>query len=239
MDYDKKCAHVLIDSTRKAMAAFGTTIRIKSWRRLAVGIHVDFEAVGRLKTSKLMSSLPFLRGQFQVVDDQPMSETDVQNAKGLEESLWKAFDDVIGLCLKLGMHPIRPKIDTAAATIRATTDNVTAEEMQEEMYRERKANLPTDATRDTFAVMLKEAAARAINHEELDFSDNVTADMFRQRVYGLSFGAWDFFPSNAAMRQKAMEQKNTVSRLQTVVKGLEEHRRLLAAKMAVRNAFNV
>lgn len=242
VDYDKRCAHVLIDSNRKAMAAFGTTMAVKSWRRLEVGVSVDFEAVGRLKTARLKPSTPFLRGEFQIAEDEPMQGTDFDEARQLEKRFWSALDIIISACIKLDHDPIRKKIDTASMTMDATDGNSSSpQNIQSSSIagKNKMFVLSPDAKKALFLQKVKQAAKRAVNHETIDFeSEDISDAMLERRATGLSFAGWDFFPSQPGMRQKAIEGKNTVTRLETVVSNLEEHSRTLTAKLALQDALS-
>lgn len=68
--FDSRCAHVLIDAPRRAMAAVAALLAIRKWQRLEVGVCVTVEAVGRLKTTRLHKSAPFLTAEFLPVRDE-------------------------------------------------------------------------------------------------------------------------------------------------------------------------
>ena len=236
--YDKKCAHILIDSDRAAMAAFGTIIHVKNWRRLDLGISVDFQAVGRLKTARLKSSAPYISGDFVYVEDNPITDKEqIENVRTLEKRYWKAFKNVITLAMKLKLNPIRTKDDTASAKPEDIlgTDNVLKDMLKNEDNFER---LSIEEKVRNFEQTLKEIASAAVNYATLDFDNHDDVDVLQQRVKGLSFAAWEFFPSHPAARQKALELRDTAERLKRVITGLEEYARALAAKLALQDVFN-
>lgn len=243
VQYDKRCAHILIDSARRAMAAFGTISHVRSWRRLDVGVSVEFEAVGRLKMKKLYSAAPFLRGDFEFVEDDLLEGADsIAEVSQLEVRFWTAFREVVSLCVKLGEDPIRNKVDTATATIDAVESKggVARAPGRDTLGGDNNVFLlSSDAKKEMYEQKLKQAAKRAVNFEELDFaSEEVSNEIVLRRARALSFAGWDFFPSTPGMRQKALEQRNTLARLQTVVTALEERSRKLAAKLALENVFS-
>lgn len=237
--YDKRCTHVLIDSRRRAMAAFGAVISVKEWRRLDVGVSVHIEAVGRMKASRLTSSSPFLRGDFESFHDLPLSEEQLIAARKLEVRFWKAFRDVVSVSLQMGSSPMRQKIDTASSTIQAT--NVKGEVPHSTDFvlnNDEVIRLSSEGKKQLFEAKLQEAASRAVNYLPVDFMSDITDDeMLARRVQGLSFAGWDYFPSGPAMRQKAIEQCDTIARFTTVVENLEEHSRKLAAQLALQSIF--
>lgn len=244
VQYDKRCAHVLIDTGRQAMAAFGTIAHVRSWRRLDVGVSVEFEGVGRLKMKKLHSAAaPFLRGDFEFVEDGFLEGADnMAEARQLEIRFWTAFREVVSLCVKLGEDPMREKVDTATATIDAVQgrSGIVKAPGRNTLGGDRSIFLLSpDAKKEMYEQKLKQAAKRAVNFEELDFaSEEGSREVVSRRARALSFAGWDFFPSTPGMRQKALEERNTLARLQTVVTALDERSRELAAKLALQNAFS-
>lgn len=240
---DKRCAHVLIDSTRQAMAAYGTVVHVRSWRRLDVGVSVEFEAVGRLKTKTVHYVAPFLRADVEFVEDKfPEGAEMMAKVRKLETRFWSAFREVVSMCVKLGEDPIREKVDTATATVAAVEgkDGDTKTDGRNTIGGENSMFLLSpDAKKELYEQQLKQAARRAANFEELDFSSEAdSSETISRRVMALSFAGWDFFPSAPGMRQKALEGRDTVGRLETVVTEMEQHSRKLAAKVALQNAFS-
>lgn len=237
--YDKRCAHVLIDSRRRAMAAIGSVISVKEWRRLDIGVSVLIEAVGRVNTSRLTSSSPFLRGDFESFHDLPLSEEQLITARKLEVRFWKAFHDVLSLSLQMGSSPMRQKIDTASSTMKTISAKGEVPQSTDLVLNDDKViMLSPEGKKQLFEAKLHEAASRAVNYQPIDFTSDVIDDeMLARRVQGLSFAGWEFFPSGPAARQKAIEQCNTVARFTTVVENLEQHSRKLAAQLALQSVF--
>ncbi|KAI0565676.1 hypothetical protein FGB62_16g237 [Gracilaria domingensis] len=245
--YDKRCAHVLIDARRRAMAAFGTVISVRNWKRLNIGVSVHVEAVGRTRTSRFVSSSPFLRGEFQSVQDDSLPEQQLIAVRQLEVRFWQAFRDVVSLSIRIGIDPIRQKIDTATETIQAS--NETPLSKQSMQFTNDPKQYPVvngdgiipvtfDGKEQFFETRLKNAALRAVNFCPVDFVSDITDnEMLARRVEGLSFAGWDYFPSVPAMRQRAIEARNTMARFTTVVENLERYSRRLAAQLALQRAF--
>lgn len=236
---DKRCAHVLIDFNRQAMAAFGVIVHIRSWRRLDVGVSVDIEAVGRLKSCRIRNPAPYLHGEFEPVDDLPLPGADhVTTARRLLDRFWPAFREVVQLSLKLGEDPIREKVPTASKT----NDHVERGQAGTEprsVAGDNAAFAPSQgANEDAFEEKLKQVARRAVNFEHLEFTDDADDHMVVRQAHALSFAGWDFFPSHYGLRQRAIEGRDTLYRLTNVVAGLEEYRKQLAAKLAVQSAFS-
>lgn len=237
LQYDKRCAHVLIDSARKAMAAFTTIIAVKSWRRLDIGVCVEFEGVGRAKTAKMTSSSPYLTGQFRFFDDDPMTPVELKEAKNTEPKFWNTFRNVVDMSLKLGEDPMRQKLDIATPTIRATQGLPPTEKSPGLAGDNGIIVLSIDAKRELYEQKLKEAAKRAVNFEKLDFSDDADDEMCERRIRALSFAGWDYFPSEAQMRQKAIEECNSLARFTLVHSHLQEIAQRLAARTALQSVF--
>lgn len=238
LKYEKRCAHVLIDSNRRAMAAIGTVISVKSWRRLDVGIHIEVEGIGRLKTSRLSSSSPFLRGEFKSVHDINSNENELIAVRRLEEIFWKDFENIISLSLELGISPVREKVDTAASTTKAVDKGMERKGSEATLDGDNSLLLSLEGKKKLYEKNLKTAAQRAVNFQPIDFVSEVIDDeMLARRVQGLSFAGWDYFPSDAVMRQRAMEERNTLKRFSVVVKNLKEHAQKLTAQLALRRAF--
>lgn len=247
--FDNRCAHVLVDAPRQAMAAFGTIAHVRSWRRLDVGVSVEFEAVGRLKTAKMRNAAPFLWGDFEPVDDHPLEGNDAtRKVQIFEQKFWAAFREVVALSLKLGDDPVREKLDTATPTIDAVEGRNPPEPPgtsqpsapQQSLVGDNSMFLlSTDAKKEFFEQKLKQAARRAVNFDTLDFGEHVQhEEMLARRARALSFAGWDFFPSHHILRQRAIEERDTLARLALVVTGLEQQAKKLAAKIAVQSAFS-
>lgn len=240
--YNKRCAHVLVATERNALAAYGTIVSIKSWRRLDVGVRVEFEGVARFRLTKLRASSPFLTGDFAAVEDKEMLPDAFDEAKALETRFWQAAREVISISIKLGEDPVRSKVDTASATIesvepdgpRQQDSSVVDTAGKDEIF-----ELSRQAKLEVFISKLKQAACRAADRESLDFfSNDVDKETLALRLRGLSFAGFDFFKSTPGERQKAIEGSDTLVRLRFAVNGLENERMKLAAKAALRDAFS-
>lgn len=239
---DKRCAHFLVDFNRHAMATFGVIIEVNSWRRLDIGVSLDIQAVGRLKSCRIPSSTPYFRGEFQSVQDHPLTDPDqILTARKLLERFWPAFRNVVLFNLKLGQDPIREKVDTASESIDAVQKGKgirTDSQFQSLTGENDMFKLSMSAEQEFFEHKLKQAARRAINFPSLDLvEEHPDDDMVARQALALSFAGWDFFPSHFKLRQRAIEEFDTLARLTNVVAGLEEHRKELAAKLALRSAF--
>ncbi|CAN8076291.1 unnamed protein product [Agarophyton chilense] len=241
--YEKRCAHVLIDAQRSAMAAIGTVISVRNWKRLDVGVSVHVEAVARLRTSRLISSSPFLRGEFENVQDHSLSEAQLIAARLLEVRFWHAFRAVVSLSLQIGIDPIR-QIHTASQTMQMSNKIPQPTQLSNHLLRDHDVTPeavkpPTfEGKKQFYESKLKHAASRAINYTAIDFVSQITDDqMLARRLQGLSFAGWDYFPSGPALRQKAIEERNTLARFTTVVHQLEDYSRRLAAQLALQRAF--
>lgn len=242
VNYDKKCAHILIDAKRHAMAASGTIISIKSWRRLDVGVTLDVEGTGRFKVAKLKASAPFIRGDFSSVHDLPLDSAErLERARKLEASFWKNFQQVVSFSVKLNESPMRKKIDTASRTVADSdkSESVASTTGVSSIAEDNKLFLLSPAAKiQLFEQKLKQAASRAVNHRRLDFADDESDEMLALRIQALSFAGWDFFPSTPGDRQRAIEGRDSIERMQNVVQGLEKFSLQLAAKLALQDAFS-
>lgn len=247
-EYDNHFAHILIDARRRAMAAFGTLVQISSFEPLDVGVHVCIHAVGRLKTDCLYPSAPFARADVTPVRD---TRAGVEELSCLLKRFWPAFSDVVAMAQALGEPVVRRKVDTSAVTIAAVE------------RAKRGHHLPAS---DLLADVLPGSAhgVQQVAHPLAHYTRLLTASAQRMhpsggpavldvrdlRVvqgddnvvlhngYALSFAAWDFFPSDAQSRQRAIEQLCTEHRLRVVVDALELRRKQLSARMAVRSALS-
>lgn len=232
---DKQCAHVLVAMERKAMAAYGTVVRVREWRRLNVSVSVSFEAVGRLRMTRLHQASPFLQADVQVVhDEQLKDQAKLARVASLEEAFWPLFRDVVALCIQLGEDPLRNKIDTSAETIAAVEGEKASRDEMEDVR-----GISKDSRVKHYEEALLAAAKRAVNEEEVRFFIVTNSlEMLSRRATALSFAAWDFFASTPGERQKALEQKDMEKRLEAVVEQLELRKKKLAAKIALQNAFS-
>ncbi|CDF32120.1 unnamed protein product [Chondrus crispus] len=232
---DKQCAHVLVAPGRNALAAHGTIVRIREWRRLDVGVSVRFEAVGRLRISKLYNASPFLQADVHVVDDHGLQEGGkAEDVTEVETRFWTLFRQVVGLCVRLGEDPLREKLSTAEESIAVVAGNDADTEGETDLVA-----MSPEARGEYYEEMLLAAARRAVNGEDVRFFIVTnSAEMLSRRAAALSFAAWEFFESTAGMRQKALEERDAVARLHLVVEQLELRKNKLAAKIALENAFS-
>lgn len=230
-DFDSRCAHVLIDSRRRAMAAVGTLLHVREWTRLDVGVSVVVDAVGRLHTTKLLAAAPFVTAKVSPIADSPLlSAPDAHQLPMLYARFWVAFRSTVDLALHLKLPPCRPKDNIAALTIASMRPGGVVEDDT--------VSVPAD----TFAyeMQLKEAAARVVGYRALRWGDSCDDEaMVVLRAYALSFAGWDFFTSDAQQRQRANEERNTLPRLQIVVEALELRVKELSARKALNSAFTL
>lgn len=231
LNFDKRCAHVVLDMNRQAMAAYGVLVHVHSWRRLDVGISVEIEAVGRLHTMKVLKPAPFLRGTFTCAEDDPIGDADIEKAKQLETRFWKAFRSAVECYVRLDLDPIREKTDNTSSPLeeKANVKGVAGDNPT--------FQLSTEAKQLFYEEKLKQIARRAVDHRDIEFSDDAGKEMIALRAEALSFAGWEFFPSTTKARQRAIEQKDTLARLEVVCDHLESHSKNLRAKIALQNAF--
>lgn len=237
--FQKTFAHVLYASDRAALAAYGTVVAIKTWRRLGVGVYMEIEGIARFRISKLNRLAPFWLGECAHIEDLDIRSPDgIDELRDLERRVWALVREIISLCLRLGEQPIRKKVDTAAKTMGGEALSGTRDgpslATENGLFM-----LSGDAKVQLFEQKLKQAAYRAANHERFQFeNEDVDDATLLKRSRALSFAAWDFFPSSPADRQKALEGRDTLVRLRNVIDGLERYARNLAAKAAVQDAFS-
>lgn len=220
--YDKRFAHVLYAADRAALAAHGTLARIRHWRRLDVGVLVEIEGVGRLRVSALHRSTPFWAGAVAPVLD---ADADIGALREREDAALRAFRDVVRLCVRLGASPAREKStgELPAPPPLAGDNGVFV--------------LSDKAKREAWESRLRSAAARAAGGERFEWERALPDDVAARRARAVSFAAWDFFPSKPGERQRALEGRDTIARLDSVVAGLLDFGKSLAAKAAVEDAL--
>lgn len=234
-DFDNRCAHVLIDARRRAMAAVGTLLIVREWSRLDIGVCVRVDAVGRLRTERLNPSQPFLTADFTPFADNGVPKDDFDKLRQLDIRFWQAFRLMVDLALQLDIPVVREKEDLAALTIDAMQSKEDASFNSSPL-----PSVSQVAAACAHMAALKEAAQRVVGHGQVDWRavDCLHDEDLRQRAYALSFAGWDFFPSNAQQRQKAIEERSTKARLQIVVEALELRVRELSARKAVQGALS-
>lgn len=118
--YDNHCGHILIDAPRRAMAAVGTLVVVRKWQRQAIGVSVEVDAVGRLHTTKLYPSNPYLTAEFSCVND-VRSADDPQELSELYDEFWKVCRELTEVAKSVDEPVFRVKTDGAKATIDAAT----------------------------------------------------------------------------------------------------------------------
>lgn len=272
-EHEGRCAHILIDTPRRAMAAVAALLFVREWRRLDVGVFVVVDAVGRLKTTKLLArQAPFITAEFDpVYDEEHTDRAEVEALRHLDARFWPAFRRLAALAVALDVDAVRPKVNFAEATItamhrarnskrNATLDGDEGDENAppdarnndagDEMSGSPSTPSPQPLAHALKATLrsperleqhLKEAALRAVAYEPIDWRDDVGEieddEMVVRRAYALSFAGWDFFPSDAQQRQKAIEERSTRARLQEVVDALEMRVQELDVKRSIKKAF--
>lgn len=236
--YDKKFAHVLFASDRAALAAYGTIVRVRTWRRLEVGVYLEIEGLSRFRVSKLERAAPFWAGTCRHVDDAPVAADARAAVWDAETRVWGRFREVLSLCARLDEDPARQKADPAAKTLQEGVVDKEVPPPPSLAGSNGLFFLSGDAKIAMWESSLKMAARRAGNDERFEFGgDEGDVETRMRRARAVSFAGFDFFPSTAAERQKALEGMDTLARLENVVKGLEMYGRSLAAKAAVQDAF--
>lgn len=228
--FGKRFAHVLYAADRGALAAHGTVARVESWRRLDVGVLIEVEGVARLRVSALNRATPFWAGACTAVCD---GTADVAELREREGAALRAFNDVIRLCVRLGVSAARQYGDGKRGRGKEEVPAAPALASENGLFA-----LNEEAKIAAWEVRMRVATMRAADGERFEWGeyikDNETAV---RRATAVSFAAWNFFPSTAAERQRALEGRDTVARLDAVVAGLEGYAKSLAAKSAVREAL--
>lgn len=240
LNYDKRFAHVLFASDRAALAAYGTLARVRHWRRLDVGVLVEIEGVARLRVSALRRASPFWAGSCAFVDDDPVDPDDMERLQGLERRAWGLARTVFQRCVRLEEIPEREKVDTAARTLVDATGKDEVPAAPPIAGNNNGVFMLNDQGKVlAWESRLKMAASRAADGERFDWNTERLddPDTAVRRAKALSFAGWEFFPSAPGERQKALEGRCTISRLELVNIGLEAHGKRLEAKTALENAF--
>lgn len=217
------------------MAAYAILLHINSWTRLDLGVSVQIEAIGRLKLVKVIKPAPFLRGLFRCVEDEALKGENLERAKQLEKRFWNAFREVISISLKLGQDPIREKTDKSSSPSEKEQPNGTSSSSS--VDKNPALSSPFNAKIDFYHHQLKQAAKRAAGLRDIDFGDTADDDMVTLRAAALSFAGWEFFPSTTLSRQRAIEQRDTITRLTNVCAALELYSSKLAAQLALQDAL--
>lgn len=234
--FNKRFAHVLFAADRAALAAYGTLAFVRYWRRLDVGVLIEVEGTIRLRVSALKRASPHWWGECAFIDDDPVE--DLERLRACERRAWDAAQSVIRLCVKLDISPMREKVDTSARTL------VDAKGKDEIPPRTSLAGnngvfvLNEQGKIAAWETRLKRAAQRAADDERFSWkTDDFPDDVLVRRAKALSFAGFEFFPSTPGVRQKALEGRDTIARLEAVAVGLESHAKKLAARVAVQSAL--
>lgn len=198
--HSRRCAHILVDVQRRAMAAVGALLIVRKWTRLEVGVHIVVDAVARIHTNRLHPHNPFLSVDCVPINDNPVvSSTEIALLVSLQHQFWPAFRSVIRIANALGIDPRREKIDPSASTIaavqrasqnvrrrrsrlfpqaRLSQDSSPASDFPSDQLDSDNSN-PTLfdeddllVTADQFEAYLKQTALRAVGFQTLDWPQN-------------------------------------------------------------------
>jgi hypothetical protein len=80
-------------------------------------------------------------------------------------------------------------------------------------------------------------AAGAAGEEEESGGALSERERTRCRLRAVSFVGFELFPSDAGVRQRALENKSTVGRFRTVLAGVKDRLQVMDAQLALRRAF--
>lgn len=167
--YDNHCGHILIDAPRRAMAAVGTLVVVRKWQRQAIGVSVEVDAVGRLHTTKLYPSNPYLTAEFSCVND-VRSADDPQELNELYDEFWKVCRELTELAKSVDEPVLRVKTDGAKATIDAaarTTNDILKQHRKEQDKNANNTNKSDEDDNDS----LEPTNDVAENQQDKDFED--------------------------------------------------------------------
>ena len=225
----RKFAHVIVAPERQAMAAHAVLVEIVEWQKLDLGVEVKIAGTGRVKVGRLVGGKPFMRGLYEpLTDDYERSQSlNHEELCRLEARIWSSIKSIIDLAVKADTDPIVAR-DTSERKAPPANDLNSAEE---------------DTPKSASDIDIQGDDRKAIYEDEIKMAykraGNITGEdtSVIKRLEALSFAA--FMVTNVSLntKQKALECKDTVKRAELVSKYLENTRKQLAAKVALKNAF--
>jgi Lon protease-like protein len=232
--YDSKFGHVLLSHERKALAAVGTLVRISEWTRLELGVKIKLEAIGRLHVSAVEQlSLPFITGTVAYLDDDDEA-VEVPELLDLEREFWKLATKIATHAARLDISPVRTKLEVSPPTL--------AEEVVRSIDLGKGPSQSVEERTAACLENLREAVRRASwpcsSQSDIEAkSSSQIAQRTQSRLRAISFVGFELFPSDAGQRQRALELKSTLDRMERTLVGCRARAKLLEAQLALRIAF--
>lgn len=226
----RQFAHVIVAPERQAMAAHAVLVRILDWRRMDLGVKVKIAGIGRVKVGSLVGGKPYMRGihePFADVCSQRVEENHEDLCR-LEARVWDSIRSVIDLSVQLGVDPVVARDTFANGDTSETSSSDTNNDMDKGTIHD--VDIQGDDRRAIYEDEVNLALKRA--GERLGQSTDIV-----RRLEALSFAAFMVIDVSLSAKQKALECKDTIVRVDLILKQLEEKKNQLAAKLAVKKAF--